>query len=263
MNSNEVENIRDLIVKIYRYKFITLSLIIIIPICAFLWESNKKIVENYRLRIQPMSIMKFEKNFPEFSFNYNGKLNLTEKKHIDSLYSLNFSPLSFLHSFTDEINNTISKNSDQLTSFGDLKLNTLITFDNSSSLHSLQIDVLNLEENQNVKKFLENLLKVTNENLKEDFKITIENHLIRISENIDILLIESPTDLEILSKLKIQMTDLKKILDKSQDLEFVSMNIDNVMVTDNKINKSKLLILSIFVSFIISIGLILFIPSKN
>ena len=57
--------------------------------------------------------------------------------------------------------------------------------------------------------------------------------------------------------------EFKKILDKSQDLEFVSMNIDNVMVTDNKINKSKLLILSIFVSFIISIGLILFIPNKN
>ena len=263
MNSNEVENIRDLIVKIYRYKFVTLFLIIIIPICTFLWESNKKIVENYRLRIQPMSIVKFEKNFPEFSFNYNGKLNLIEKKNIDSLYSLNFSPLSFLHSFTDEINNTISKNSDRLTNFEDLRLNTFITLDNSSSLHSLQIDIRNLEENQKVKEFLENLLKITNENLKEDFRITIENHLIKISENIDFLLIESPTNLEILSKLKVQMLDLKKILDKSQDIEFVSINIENVVVTDNKINKSKLLILSIFVSFIVSIGLILFMPNKN
>ncbi len=263
MNSNEVENIRDLIVKIYRYKFVTLFLIIIIPICTYLWESNKKIVENYRLRIQPMSIIKFEKNFPEFSYNYNGKLNLTEKKHIDSLYSLNFSPLSFLHSFNDEINNTISKNSNQLTNFEDLKLNTLVIFDNSSNLHSLQIDVRNLEENQKVKKFLEDLLKITNENLKEDFKVTIENHLIKISKNIDFLLTESPTNLEILSKLKVQMLDLKKILDKSHDLEFVSTNIENIEITDNKINKSKLLILSIFVSFIISIGLILFMPNKN
>ena len=53
MNSNEVKNLRDLIVKIYRYKFITLFLII--PICTYIWESNKKIVENYRLKIQPMS----------------------------------------------------------------------------------------------------------------------------------------------------------------------------------------------------------------
>ena len=228
MNSNEVENISDLIVKIYRYKFIALFLIIIIPICTYLWESNKKIIENYRLRIQPMSIIKFEKSFPEFSFNYDGKLNLTGKKQIDSLYSLNFSPLSFLHSFNDEINNLISKNSDVLTNFEDLKLNTLITLDNSSNLHSLQIDVRNLEENQNAKKFLENLFKITNENLKEDFKVTIENHLIKISKNIDFLLAESPSNLEILSKLKIQMLDLKKILDKSHDLEFVSMNIDNI-----------------------------------
>ena len=127
----------------------------------------------------------------------------------------------------------------------------------------MQIDIRNLEENQKVKEFLENLLKITNENLKEDFRITIENHLIKISENIDFLLIESPTNLEILSKLKVQMLDLKKILDKSQDIEFVSINIENVVVTDNKINKSKLLILSIFVSFIVSIGLILFMPNKN
>ena len=74
----------------------------------------------------------------------------------------------------------------------------------------MQIDIRNLEENQKVKEFLENLLKITNENLKEDFRITIENHLIKISENIDFLLIESPTNLEILSKLKVQMLDLKK-----------------------------------------------------
>ena len=99
-----------------------------------------------------MSIVKFEKNFPEFSFNYNGKLNLIEKKNIDSLYSLNISPLSFLHSFTDEINNTISKNSDRLTNFEDLRLNTFITLDNSSSLPLCE-DIRNLEENQKVKEF--------------------------------------------------------------------------------------------------------------
>ena len=93
MNSNEVENIPDLIVKVYRYKYITLFLIIIIPICTFLWESNKKIVENYRLRIQPMSIVKFEKNFPEFSFNYNGKLNLIEKKKYRQLIFFKLFPI--------------------------------------------------------------------------------------------------------------------------------------------------------------------------
>lgn len=263
MNSNEVKNLRDLIVKIYRYKFITLFLIIIIPICTYIWESNKKIVENYRLKIQPMSLIKFEKNFPEFSYNYNAKLNLTEKKHIDSLYSLNFSPLSFLHSFNGEIIDTISKNSNELTNFENFKSNTLITFDTSSSLITLVIDIRNYEKNQKAKKFLKNLLKVTNENLKEDFLISIENQLSIISENIDFLKTESPTNLEKLSKLQDQMVDLKTILDKSQNLEFVSMNIDNVRVTSNKINKSKLLILSIFVSFIISIGIILFMPNKN
>ena len=44
MNSNEVKNLRDLIVKIYRYKFITLFLIII-PICTYIWKVIKKLLK--------------------------------------------------------------------------------------------------------------------------------------------------------------------------------------------------------------------------
>ena len=39
--------------------------------------------------------------------------------------------------------------------------------DNSTNQHSLQIYILNLKENQNVIIFLENLLKITNENLEK------------------------------------------------------------------------------------------------
>ena len=124
MNSNEVENLSDLAVKIYKYKFIPLFLVIVIPICVYLWETNKKIIENYKLRIHPISVIEFEKNFPEFSYNFNPKTRQTNKKNIDSLYSLYYSPLSFLRSYEEELINTILSKNEQLLNFEDLKKNT-------------------------------------------------------------------------------------------------------------------------------------------
>lgn len=263
MNSNEVENLRDLIIKIYKYKFIPLFLIIVIPICTYLWETNKKIIENYNLRIQPISLIEFEKNFPEFSFNFNQKTKQSVKKNYDSLHSLYYSPLSFLNSYKEELITAISSKNEQLLNFEDLKSTTKIIMDNSTNQHSLQIYILNLKENQNVIIFLENLLKITNENFRENFNIAVKQQLENTSKKIDILSTNPLDQLEEISELKIKMLNLKNLLNKSNNIEFVSINLNTMQVTNNRINKSKIIMLSIFVGFIISIGLVLFIPNKN
>ena len=236
---------------------------IVIPICTYLWETNKKIIENYNLRIQPISLIEFEKNFPEFSFNFNQKTKQSVKKNYDSLYSLYYSPLSFLNSYKEELINTISSKNEQLLNFEDLKSTTKIIMDNSTNQHSLQIYILNFKENQNVIIFLENLLKITNENFRENFNIAVKQQLENTSKKIDILSTNPLDQLEEISELKIKMLNLKNLLNKSNNIEFVSINLNTMQVTNNRINKSKIIMLSIFVGFIISIGLVLFIPNKN
>lgn len=263
MKLNEVENLKDLIFKIYKYKFIPLFLIIIIPISAYLWETNKKIIENYKLTIQPISLIEFEKNFPEFSFNFNQKTQQNIKKNYDSLYSLHYSPLSFLNSFKEELITTISSKNEKLINFEDLKSTTRIIMDNSTNQHSLQIYILKLKENQNVIIFLENLLSIANENLRENFNIAVKQQIKTTSKKIDILSTNPLDQLGEISELKSKMLNLKSLLNKSSNIEFVSININTIQITDNKISNSKIIMLSIFVGFIISIGLVLFLPNKN
>ena len=110
METNDVLNFREFINKIIKYKFLMLIITFILPTLLIIWETNKKIVLKTNLTIYPLTIIEFEKNFPEFSYNET-KFDKQIIENIDSLYSLNFSPLNFLNSYSHELKDLVLNNS--------------------------------------------------------------------------------------------------------------------------------------------------------
>jgi len=260
MNLNEVQNLRELLSKINKYKIVLILMLILLPSTIFFWETNKEITYQSNLRIYPMSIVDFEKNYSKFSFNKNGNV---PKKNVDSLYSLNFSPLSFLFAYNQEIKNTILNKKNKKTKYENYINNTKIIFDNSNSLHSLGLRIISKENKKDTNEYIDWLLNDTDQNLKDNFNIVLKNRLEISYKKFNTYKLQQEKNLNKINELKLDLEGLEALIEMIPKLKFVSFHISDLKIIDNKFDRLKLVFLSIVVSIGLSVGIIIFLPNKK
>ena len=260
MNLNEVQNLRELLSKINRYKIVLILMLILLPTTIFFWETNKEITYQNNLRIYPISIVDFEKNYSKFSFNKNGN---TMKKNVDSLYSLKFSPLSFLFAYKQDIQNTILNEENKKTKYKKYIKDTKIIFDNSNSLHTLEVRIISKENKKNTNEYLLWLLNNTDQNLKNNFNIALKNQLEISYKKFNAYKLQQEKNLNKINELKIDLESLETLIEIIPKLKFVSFHISDLKIIDNKFDRLKLVLLSIAVSISLSVSIIIFLPNKK
>lgn len=262
MHSNDVINFEDLLKKIYKYKYYILLIVFFISSSVYVWEINKKILYKHSLRIYPLSIVEFEKNFPNFSFNKR-EFDLGVRENIDSLYSLNFSPLNFLYSFKHLLKENLIKQNSWDQKFIDTKTNSDLIFDTSNNLNTLLITINSDYDDEHVKKFLNLLFDQSNMEFKKKLISIFTQQIESYSKKIESMDLVSIQDNIKKNDYQFEIKRLNNLLKNLNSVNFVTYNFADLNSKNNKIGKLKILLVSIIVSFLISLLILIFLPDKK
>ena len=262
MNSNEIISFNELFKKIFKYKYFILLKIILISSSVYIWETNKKIIYKHTLRIYPLSIIEFEKSFPDFSYNKR-ELDHSVESNIDSLYSLNFTPLNFLYSYNDVLKETLLEDNIFEPEFNSTKANLFISLDTTYNLNTLYVNVISEQDEIHVKKFMNLLFDKSNEKFKNKLDIIFNQHVEDYLKKIETINSYSKPDEVKIKNYEFEINKLSNLLKKINTVSFVSYNLGDLNINNNKLSKLKLTIFSILVSFFMSLLIIIFLPNKK